>query len=355
MPDIVQHCFGAPGGGGPATALQRLTEASARAYPTIWQSAPAGGISVRYLWLFVRQLRRHRPRLVHVRGLGNEGFHAALAARLAGVPHVLVSIHGTQRDLRQGSGGLRRWIVTRLLEPATLRLASAVTTVCGSAAERDFLRPYRTKMLPPVPNGVVLPLLPDSRGDAVREALAIPPDRPVAVTVSRLTLEKGYGDLAAALRLLGSREPAIELIVVGSGDADGAIRDRFQGLRSTRVHFVGQQADVGPYLAAADLFVFPSWHENLSNALLEAMSYGLPVVATNVGGNQEVVAQGGGLLVPPHDPERLAAALDALLSQPERRRLLGRAARETIERQYSVEQMVAGWEHTYRQILDRRS
>lgn len=333
----------------------RFTEHSTCTYPVVWQSAPAGGISLGLLWSFVRQLRRHRPQLVHVRGLGNEGFHAALAARLASVPHVLVSVHGTQRDLVGGKAGLRRWIVTRLLEPATLRLASAVTTVCHSAAERSFLDPYRAKLVAPVPNGVVLPALPDGRGAAVRERLGISADRPVAVAVSRLTVEKGYGDLAAALRRLDRQDRAFDLVVVGGGDYDGAIKALFAGLEHVRVHFVGQQADVGPYLAAADLFVFPSWHENLSNALLEAMSYGLPVVATDVGGNREVLLRGGGGLIPPHDPEELASALDGLLGAPERREALGRAARENVERHYSVGMMVAAWEATYRRILEGQS
>lgn len=350
MPDIVQHCFGTPGGGGPATALTRFLKASSTPYPVLWQTRPAGGVSPSLLWSFVRELRRHRPRLVHVRGLGNEGFHAALAARIAGTPHVLVSVHGTQRDL-VGGGGVRRWIVSRLLEPATLRMASAVTTVCQSAAERDFLRAHRSKLMPPVPNGVVLPTLPDQRGVAIRAALGIPPERVVMVAVSRLTVEKGYGDLAVALKTLDRGGILADLVVVGGGDDDDAIRSRFAGLVSVKVHFVGQQADVGPYLAAADLFVFPSWHENLSNALLEAMSFGLPVVATDVGGNREVISKGGGVLTPPHHPEALAAALTRLIAEPQVRLDLGLVARETIAQHYSIDTMVAGWEDAYCTIL----
>lgn len=333
--------------------MRRLTEASSQTYAIIWQSTPARGISPGLLWFFVRQLLRHRPRLVHVRGLGNEGFHAALAARLAGVPHVLVSIHGTHRDLHQGQASVRRWIVTRLLEPATLELATAVTTVCRSAAQREFLDPYRAKLWPSVPNGVILPARPDRRGAEVRTRLDIQEGRVVAATVSRLTLEKGYGDLAAALRLLDARGVEMDLIVVGGGDTDGAIQAGFDGLASIRAHFVGQQADVGPYLAAADLFVFPSWHENLSNALLEAMAHGLPVVATDVGGNREVVEQGGGILVPPHDPARLASALVDLLAASDTRAAMGAVARQTVEQSYTVEAMVEGWETLYRRLLER--
>lgn len=354
MSEIVQHCFGAPNAGGPATALARFLEASDQTYPVVWQHAAAGGLSLPLLWRMTREIRRHRPRLVHVRGLGNEGFHAALAARLAGVPQVLVSVHGTQRDLVVGRKSLRRCVVVKLLEPATLSLASAVATVCHTASARPFLAPYRAKLVSPVPNGVTIPTLPDVRRRAVRQSLGIKDDRLVAIAVSRLTVEKGYGDLAAALSDLESRGHIFDLIVVGGGEEATAIQTLFEGLRSIRVHFVGQQQDVGPFLAAADLYVSPSWNENLSNALLEGMSYGIPAVTTAVGGHGEVMARGGGVLVAPHDPVGLAAAIHALLTDPERRYCLGQEARKIIDLHYSLSAMVAGWENTYRRLLDQK-
>lgn len=350
--DVVQHCFGLPGGGGPATALDRFLSASAETYPVIWQRVPARGISPGLLWSFYRQLRRYRPKLVHVRGLGNEGFHGALAAWLARVPNVLVSIHGTHRDLVRPHGRLRRWLVTQLLEPLTLRLATHVTTVCEATGARSFLDPYRSKLLPPVPNGVVLPPPPTQDQDDAEGAAVKAHGRPIVVTVSRLSVEKGCEDLAAALHRIDSAGgPGFDLVVVGGGDSDGRIRALFEGLRHVSVRFVGESQEVGRHLAASDIFVLASWHENLSNALLEAMSYGLPVIATDVGGNREVVLKGGGVLVDAHSPEQLARALSELLANPARRRLLGREARANIQRHYSIARMVAGWEETYRQIL----
>ncbi|ADH90488.1 glycosyl transferase group 1 [Ancylobacter novellus DSM 506] len=355
MPDVLQHCFGSPSTGGPATALARFLEHAGRSYPTMWQPGPAGGLSVGLIRDFMRQIRAQRPRLIHVRGLGNEGFHAALAARLAGVPQVLVSIHGSHRDLQQPRSRLRRAIVAHGLEPATLSLATAIVTVCDYAARRDFLQRHRAKLLPPVPNGVPLPALDRPRRAAVRAELGVGDDRIVAVCVSRLTPEKGYGDLAAALARLDGLDVPLDLVVVGGGDDDGSIRALFAGLRHIGVHFVGHQSDVTPFLEAADLFVFPTWSENLSNALLEAMSYALPVVTTQVGGNTEVIAKGGGILVPSHDPERLAAAIRELIGDPGRMRALGHAARANVERHYSITAMVEGWERTYALLLERRA
>jgi len=352
MSDVVQHCFGTPGSGGPATALARLRAHSRHDYPVVLQTRPAGGISVSLLWSMTSQFRALRPRLVHVRGLGNEGFHAAVAARLAGVPNVLVSVHGTHRDLQSTRGGLRRKIVTYVLEPLTLRLATAVVTVCRFAATRDFMQSVRTKTLDPVHNGVPLPALPDPRGAEIRRALGISPDRHVAVIVSRQTMDKGYPDLAGAVKMLDTQGVKFDLIVVGGGDHDGAIKSLFNGLEEIKAHFVGHQSDVGPYLAAADIFVFPSWQENLPNALLEAMSFGLPAITTDVGGNSEVLEHGGGILLPPHDPESLANALRDLLTDGDRRSVLGAEARRNIELHFSIERMVEAWEDTYRKILN---
>ncbi|TWH90531.1 glycosyltransferase [Sphingobium wenxiniae] len=350
-PLVVQHCFGAPHTGGPAAALSRLQAMRTHPYPEIWQREAAGGFSLQLIRRFKDELRRLRPQLLHVRGLGNEGFHAALAGRLAGVPHILVSVHGTQRDL-VGSGGLRRATVVNLLEPATLRMADAIVTMCHSAAQRSFLDPVRHKMLVPVPNGVALPGPEEmAKGTAIRERLGIAADRIVAVIVSRLTEQKGYADLAQALRHIEAADgPDIDLIVVGGGDEDGRIARLFDGLVRCRVHFTGQQSEVGPYLAAADLFVFPSWHENLSNALIEAMAYRLPVVATAVGGNVEVLNHGGGVLVPARNAGALAGAMLRLVKDAAQREAMGHAALGTIVEHYSLDRMARSWEAHYRAV-----
>lgn len=350
--DVVQHCFGAPHTGGPATALARMQEICSPPFPELWQREPARGVSLRLLWRFITQLRRLRPQLLHVRGLGNEGFHAVLAGRLAGVPKILLSVHGSQRDLI-GRSSLRRQLVVQVLERATLKMADAIVTVCDFAAQRAFLEPYRAKMLAPVPNGVSLPVLQRTQRAPLRSRLAIGQERVVAVVVARLTAQKGFADLAAALHCLDelSGSDGFELMIVGGGDVDGSIAAAFAGLKKSKAHFVGQQNDVSPYLEAADFFVLPSWHENLSNALLEAMAYGLPVVATAVGGNVEVLRDGGGVLVAAHDSAALAGALARMASDADQRRNLGQVARRTVEKRYSVQMMLANWRERYATVL----
>jgi glycosyltransferase involved in cell wall biosynthesis len=339
---VLEHCFGEPGKGGPATALVRLQSAGLD-FPVIWQTGPAGGLSIPLLWRFIREIRQYRPQLIHIRGLGNEGFHATLAARLAGVPHVLVSIHGTQRDLVEG--GWRAVVVSKVLEPLTMLMAHSLVTVSEAAARRSFLDPFRAKLLKPVPNGVPLPTAPPAGLAGEKAALGMGGGERVVVMVARLTREKGVGDLAAALRLLEAEGQRFHMVMVGPAGQD--IAPLFAGLSGIKVHFTGTRPDPSPFYAMADIFVLPSWHEQLANVVLEAMSWRLPVITTNVGGLPEVLADGGGVLIPPHDASAIAGALASLLGDPERRAEMGAAGRRTIEARYSLETMTEGWHATY--------
>ena len=115
-----------------------------------------------------------------------------------------------------------------------------------------------------------------------------------------------------------------------------------------RVHFHGQLRDVRPLLARAGLFVLPSLTEGVSLTLLEAMASGLAVVASRVGGNPEVVADGEtGLLTPAGDPAALAAALLRLRRDDPERRRMGQAGRRRVERWFDVRRMTAEYEKMY--------
>ena len=354
-PVIVQHSFGESGSGGPITALGRILESrlSQRyTFVRLHQTDAIGAIDYRRISDWARVLRSVRPDLVHVRGLGNEGFHAALAAQVAQCPHILVSIHGTVRDITASGSRSQRLVLARVLEPLTLRMATHVATVCQYAAERSFVRRHRSKFVAVVPNGVPVNSLNSERRKLVRSALGYRDDDVVGIVVGRLSLEKGHNVLAAALQQNRSTAASLRLLVVGEGPDAGIIRRLYDAVPELQVKYLGVRHDVEHLLQASDIFVFPSLHENLSNALLEAMAAGLPVVATSVGGNVEVLRRGGGLLVPPSDTVALNAALQRVMRNPDHRRNLGRDARLTVEGHYSCDHMIDGWDKVYTRILE---
>nr|WP_276512224.1 glycosyltransferase [Cryobacterium roopkundense] len=321
------------------------------------QPGPAGGINLRLVRSLARQMRDFTPDLAHIRGLGNEGFHGVLAARLAGVPKILVSVHGSVRDLVPRPRGPRSLIVGGILEPLTLRLATHVVVVCDDALSKPILRPVRRKIVGVVPNSVDLPA--DAAGaasrGAVRHALGIGADDLVLIVVGRLVIGKGHLDLLAALDRLLPPAAVVHVLVVGDGPDAALIARRAASVSPVRVHLLGRRLDVPALLGACDVFVLPSLHENLSNALLEAMAAGLPVVATRVGGNTEVVSRGGGLLVPPGDPAALAAGLQRLLDDPALRARLGAEACGVIAARYTTARMTARLKAVYTAILGRVS
>ncbi|MEU4778229.1 glycosyltransferase family 4 protein [Micromonospora sp. NPDC023633] len=359
-PVVVQHSAGSPGANGPLTAVERVLASrlgDEYDFVRMHQERGNGALNMPLLREWVALLRRVRPDLVHVRGLQNEGFHGVLAARLARCPRILVTVHGTVRDLRHPGWPLRRGLLAHAAEPFTLRAATHVATVCEYAAERDFLRGHRDRFVGVIPNGVPVPADPALPRERVRADLGLRPEDVVMITVARLSWEKGYRVLADALRQLPVVPGRLVLLVAGDGpDRPGvaaALRDAAGpfGPDVLNVRMLGSRADVPDLLAAADLFVFPTLHENLSNALLEAMAHGLPVVASAVGGNVEVLRDGAGVLVPAGDSRALADALVPLLNEPAARGDLGARARRRVRDRYSLDAMLGTLDAVYRRIL----
>jgi glycosyltransferase involved in cell wall biosynthesis len=176
-------------------------------------------------------------------------------------------------------------------------------------------------------------------------------------TVANLFPRKGYEVMLRALPAIVRAVPTVHYVIVGSDDHDYA--DRLKKLAqelkiADRVHIVGFQDPVQPFLAALDLYVHPALMEGFGIAVVEAMAMGKAVVATTTGGLPEVVAQGEtGLLVPPGDAESLAAAVVSLLEDKVRREQMGRNGKARAQERFSLDASVMHMEQLYGEILAR--
>lgn len=203
-------------------------------------------------------------------------------------------------------------------------------------------------------NGIDAASAADRRGE-VRGRLGIAEDALVAVLVANLIAYKGHADLLRGLAAERQRLPTgWTLLCVGRDDGIGAeLRALAHHLGvAEQVRWLGQRDDASALLAAADIGILCSHQEGFSNAILEGMAAGLPMLVTDVGGNAEAVVDGEtGLVVPAHHPARLGAALASLAGDPARRRAMGAAGRRRVREHFSLDACVAAYERLYEGLL----
>jgi glycosyltransferase involved in cell wall biosynthesis len=196
-------------------------------------------------------------------------------------------------------------------------------------------------------NGVAVQPAPacDER-DRVRRELGA--DRPTFVvgTIARLDPVKNLETMIEACAELRQSAPAL-LVAIGDG-AERASLERLAAAKAERgVRFLGHREDARRWLAGCDAYANSSIHEGVSLTILEAMSAGLPVVATRVGGTPEIVDESCGRLVPARSASAMAAALRELAGDPAAREALGRTARLRVEERFTIERMVAEYRAAY--------
>jgi glycosyltransferase involved in cell wall biosynthesis len=275
-------------------------------------------------------LLRRRPDVLHAFLIASY-LVAAPAARLARVP-ILVAGRRSLGDFKEG----HRVVL------AVERLANRWTDHIIANAEAVALDALRQERLPAGKVTVVHNGLPDRAFEVAGGA----PARSV-LCVANLKAYKGHEHLLAALSLL-PEPPA--LVLVGEGPQRPALEAQAARL-GLAVTFAGARTDPETFLAAAGVFVLPSLEEGMSNAVMEAMAAGLPVIGTAVGGTPELLRGGRGVLVPPADPEALATALERVLADPAEAARLGAAARAWAVERLTAAAMVDRHVEIYHRLL----
>lgn len=315
---------------------------------------PAGKHLPTY-WKVYQELKRLKPDIVHTRNLG--ALDMTWVARVAGCAWRIHSEHGWSPEDPQGRSKKYR-AFRRLCDPAinhyvavSRNIANWLTNVIGIADSK----------IATLHNGVDLQrFLPVER--SIEAPVAKRNHQKVVFgTLGRQDAIKGLDVFLTALHILLEERPEWRerLRVVMAGDGDE--RDRCERLRARYgldavVEFPGEVEDVPQLLGQFDFFVQPSLNEGISNTVLEAMASGLPVIATNVGGNPELVRDGvDGCLVPPGDAHTLCAALATYIDDSALRLRQGASGRQRAENSFSLEAMTRNYERLYSQIPSSQS
>lgn len=315
------------------------------------------GVLVQHLWerfrgdpSVLRQAlglaRSFRPELIQTHGYKPNVVGLALRWRL-GLPWIAFS-HGRTR------GSLKAWVY-QTLDELLIRRADQIVAV--SESQKNAIRGrfgVRSQVVA-IRNSVGSPRVGRLDVLTVRREMGLHQGQPVVAVVGRLSPEKGQSYFVHAMVHVAHAIPGVQGLIVGDGHDEHRLRAKVAKLGLTEsIHFAGYHRDMARIYAAIDLLVLPSLSEGLPNVVLEAMAHGRPVVASRVGGVPELIEDGiSGVLVPPSDSPALARAIVTLLLDPGRRDVMGKAARDRIEREFSVQMRTKRILSTYAALLQR--
>lgn len=295
--------------------------------------------------------RAWAPDILHTRGWGT--IDAIFAARAGGVPRVIHGEHGREAA-DPGGQNRKRNVIRRCLSPLVDRFVSVsddlknwLTHTVG-IPERKVVR---------IHNGVDLAQFSTDGREAARRLLALDESVFVIGTVGRLDPVKDHTSLLQAFAPLARLNSSVRLIIAGEGPARKQIESQIRELKiGGTVLLLGERRDVAQVLKACDVFTLTSIAEGMSNTILEAMASALPVVATRVGGNPELVEDGvSGRLVGASDVDALTDAFQSYLLDPGVRIDHGNNGRARAEKHFSLEHMATEYADLYRSVIEQRA
>jgi len=286
-------------------------------------------LSVRSFFHLLDFVRREKFNLIHTH-LTYANIFGTIVGRLTGTP-VIASLRTAGYDPRYHRP-LRQFI-----ETVVVKYGAQCIMANGYAVAKFGRERFAPREIDVLVNAIDLPSpLADGERIALRTKLTGDPSRPIVISVGRLDLPKGFPDLIRSFVAVREAHPRAALVIAGDGPMSDELDVLVEELHlQDSVFLLGQCDDVPRLLAAGDLYVSSSHWEGLPVSILEAMASGLPVLATEVGDIPHVVVPEAGVLIPPHQPARMAQEVISLLSNPEKLEAMGAAARTHIQRNYS--------------------
>lgn len=283
-------------------------------------------------------LRRQKFDVLHAH-LGYAIILGILAGLLSGTP-VVATLHNVRSDRWTKLENFMLWIGAR-----------RVIAVGKMVLNAHLSQPYNKKMV--VVANPVKPVeaISQRERDEIRREFSGSMQRPFLISIGRLEPQKAFADLIAAMDIVRRSSPEVFLALVGGGALKESINKQIDdlGLRD-HISMLGVRSDVPHLLAASDFFISSSHWEGMPIAVLEAMSAGLPIIATNVGDVPQVVGDESGILVDPKQPAALAKAITSFLNDPVACKEMGKSARDYVLRNHDVNQWLDLLLEIYRQV-----
>lgn len=298
-----------------------------------------------------KSIRQYDPDIVAVTGLQFAGFCATLAAKLAHVKHIVVCVHGFSGDAK-GISRVMRFLYNCVIEPLTIKMAESVYTVCQYGANRKMIRRYAKKNFFGTVHNCLPPVTQEIK-PGFREEFGISKDKCVVVSVGRVIYDKGHCEIIEALKL-GLCDKVV-LVIVGDGPYLKHYEEECREyIENGKLVLAGQRSDVLSILKESDIFLFPTHHENLSMALLEACFMKCTIIATNIDGNPEVILdRQNGILIPVQSAEAIRITVNELADDVALREQYSEKAYIMVRQEFSYELFEKRMLHLYKSVLDQ--
>ncbi|MHC1718114.1 MAG: glycosyltransferase [Acidaminococcaceae bacterium] len=353
-PKVMLHYILPPNTGGPNKSMERLEKSWLNKYyyfgKLVQNEKPGKTLNFRLLKSMINQVKAFEPDIVHISGLQSAGFYAVLAAKIGGCNKIITTVHGSTVDAIEFNPLLKK-IFQYVIEPLTIILSSKVYTVCYDMSNKFRINKRKNFA------GVIHNPAPLIEQNQIRDyydyrkIIGIDYNSTVVTYVGRMTYDKGISYIIDAIKQIKNLN--IVFIFVGDGPYyDIVNKELAKEIDDRRVFVLGKRNDVLKWLAISDIFLFATLHENLSNALLEACAVGLSIIATNVGGNKEIISnEVNGLLIPPKDSNAIAETVNYLHKNKDKMRSYGFAAKENVENNFSQESIYVKVKQLYERTL----
>lgn len=306
--------------------------------------------SLKEIFRLARFMRREKVKVLHTQDLYSH-LVGIPAAMMAGVPVIT-----NRLDMGHTLNRWHRWALKLLSIGITKAMANS-QGVQKMLIGSEKMDPRKIEL---IYNGVDMDRFQFAAAPsfpARRELLPeVQPDDRLIGTLANLWPIKGHDILLEAAVRVIAFFPKVKFVLIGTGQRRAELEARARSLSIEKhVLFLGSRQDVPRILSCLEISVLPSLAEGFSNAILESMAAGLPMVATDVGGNREAIIDGEtGFIVPPADPDALADRLIRLLEDPVLGQKMGRAGRQRIEAHFTLDRMVRDTQRFYEEILSRR-